>query len=67
MIKLCIIAALIFYGVCNLVMAYKLDAAGMYNELIVGQCTVGMISANLFYAPAWVLKVLREIILALVR
>ena len=67
LLRLCTIAVLIFYGICNLVMAYRMNAAEMYEEIIVGQCTVGMIFANLFYAPAWVLKALRELVLALVR
>ena len=67
LLKIGIIAALIFYGICNLVMAYKLDAFEMYEKLVVGQCTVGLISANLYSLPAWILKALREIILALVR
>lgn len=65
--KICVIAAVIFYGICNLVMAYRNTAHEMYDEIINGQCVVGMICANIFYLPAWVLKGLRITVLALVK
>ena len=34
----------------------------MYDELVAGQFLIGMIAANLFYAPSWILKVVKELI-----
>lgn len=65
--KILTIAAVIFYGVCNLVMAYRRDASEMYGEIIEGQCVVGKICANIFYIPAWFLKGLRATVLYLVK
>lgn len=48
--------------VINLVTAYKRSATEMGRCYVEGQCTVGMICANIFYAPAWFLKVLRAIV-----
>lgn len=67
MVKICVIAAVVFYGFCNLWMAYRRSARGMYKEIIDGQCVVGLICANIFYLPAWVLKGLRKVILVLVK
>lgn len=65
--KIILIAVVVFYGICNLVMAYRRDASEMYDEIIDGQCVVGKICANIFYLPAWVLKGLRWFILGLVK
>ena len=65
--KIITIAAVVFYGICNLVMAYRRDAAEMYDEIIDGQCVVGKICANIFYLPAWVLKGLRWCVLGIVK
>ena len=66
-IKIITIAIVVFYGICNLVMAYHRDANEMYDEIIDGQCVVGKICANIFYLPAWVLKGLRALVLGLVK
>lgn len=57
----------IAYAACNLVTARVLSAKEMKDEFVVGQCLVGRICANIFYAPAWFLKGLRALILALVK
>lgn len=58
---------LIFYVVVNLVVAKKMSARNMYEEFIEGQCTVGMICANIFYAPAWVLKGLKLVVVSTIK
>ena len=65
--KIILIAVVVFYGICNLVMAYRRDASEMYDEIIDGQCVVGKICANIFYLPAWVSKGLKWCILGLVK
>lgn len=66
-IKIITVAVVVFYGICNLVMAYRRDASEMYGEIIDGQCVVGKICANIFYLPAWALKGLRAVVLCVVK
>lgn len=66
-LKITMISIAVFYSICNIVMAYNYNAKEMYGAIIEGQCTVGMIFANLFYLPAWLLKCLKMIIFYLVK
>lgn len=59
---LVIVAAIVFVLACNLIEAYKHTSAEMREKLIDNQCLVGKIAANIFYAPAWLLKALRVLI-----
>lgn len=56
-----IITAFIYTGF-NLIAAKKMNAKEMKREFVDGQCTVGRVFANIFYAPAWFLKGLRFIV-----
>lgn len=67
MIKILLIIAGILYGALNVVTSKLLSAKEMKESYINGQCVVGKICANIFYAPAWFLKGLRCIVLALVK
>lgn len=53
---------IIAYVVANLVTAHFMSAKTMKRRFIAGQCAVGMVFANIFYAPAWILKGIRALI-----
>lgn len=61
------IIAIVLYVGFNLFTAKTHTAKEMRNEFISGQCLVGVVCANIFYAPAWVLKLLRSIVVATVK
>lgn len=61
------IVTIIAYAGFNLFTAKTYSAREMREEFITGQCTVGVICANVFYAPAWVLKLLRKIVVTTVK
>lgn len=66
-IKILCIVLIVAYIVFNLITAKKYNIVEMWNEFVAGQCVVGMIFANIFYAPAWVLKFLRRFINVMVK
>lgn len=55
------------YAVINLRTAKVMSARDMRHAFIEGQCVVGMICANIFYAPAWFLKGVRFVALATIK
>ena len=57
----------IAYCAVNILTAKTHSATEMHNKFVTGQCIVGRIFTNVFYAPAWALKILRSIVLALVK
>ena len=57
----------VLYIVYNLITAKLLSAKEMKNDFIDGQCTVGMILTNIFYAPAWILKGIRFTVTAVIK
>lgn len=59
--------ALIVYLAINLITAKRMSAKHMYAEFVNGQCLVGKICTNIFYAPAWLLKGIRVLVLATIR
>lgn len=61
------VCAVLTYAIMNLAMARLYSAKQMRKIIIDGQCFVGMIAANIFYAPAWILKALRMIVIATIR
>lgn len=65
--KFFIIAVICLYAAINIVTAKVMSAAEMKEEYINGQCLVGKIAANIFYAPAWLLKALKVIIWFMVK
>ena len=46
----------------NLYVAVKMTAKEMVDAFILNQGIVGMMCANIFYAPAWLLKVMKTYI-----
>ena len=65
--KIFIIAVICLYAAINIVTAKVMSAAEMKEEYIDGQCLVGKIAANIFYAPVWLLKALKVIIWFMVK
>lgn len=57
----------ILYIVYNLITAKLLSAKEMKNDFVDGQCTVGKILTNIFYAPAWILKGIRFAVTAVIK
>lgn len=62
--KVIFIALACIYSVINLLTAKLMSAREMQRSFINGQCLVGKILANIFYAPAWFLKALRLAVIA---
>lgn len=54
----------IVYCIFNVTTAKKMSAMRMKQEFVDGQCLVGKIFANIFYAPAWFLKGIKAVVLA---
>jgi hypothetical protein len=44
------------YALLNLVVAFGMSLKAMYEDFWVGQCWIGRICANLFFAMAWIIK-----------
>ena len=65
--KILFIAIACLYAAINLVTAKVMNAKEMKEEFITGQCLVGKIAANIFYAPAWLLKALKVIVWFMVK
>lgn len=61
------ILTIVLYIGFNLITAKTHSAREMRDEFVSGQCLVGAILANIFYAPAWVLKLLRSVVVATVK
>lgn len=53
------IAVLCIYLIFNFLTSMMYTVDEMLQNFVVGQCKVGMVFANIFYAPAWFLKGLR--------
>ena len=51
-----------FWAIANVYVAHTMSAFEMRDEFITGQSTVGRIFANVFYSPAWLLKVVKVLI-----
>lgn len=58
-----IVVAIICFAF-NVLTAKVMSAKRMKHEFIDGQCLIGKIFANVFYAPAWLLKGIRAVVLA---
>lgn len=58
-----IVVAIIYFAF-NVLTAKVMSAKRMKHEFIEGQCLIGKIFANVFYAPAWLLKGIRAVVLA---
>lgn len=65
-----IILGLVFFVWCVVFNVYTIrvkSAKEMYEEFVAGQCLVGKIFANIFYAPAWFFKGLRFVVIATIK
>ncbi len=61
------ILAVVLYLGFNFVTAKTHSAKEMKAKFITGQCVVGAILTNIFYIPAWALKLIRSIVVATVK
>lgn len=66
MIKVLQIVVIAAWLIINFVTAYAMTAKKMKEEFVDGQCLVGKICANAFYAVAWALKGIRAAVLLMV-
>ena len=66
-IKILCITFIGAYLIFNFITAKRYSVTEMWNTFVTGQCAVGLICANIFYAPAWVLKFLRRFINVMVK
>lgn len=65
--KALLIIIVVLYTAFNLITAKLFSAREMKHDFIDGQCVVGKVFANIFYLPAWVLKGLRFIVVAMIK
>ena len=65
--KIAIIAVTCLYLAINFAIAKLADARQMKKRYITGQCVIGKITANIFYAPAWLLKGIKFVVNAAVK
>ena len=65
--KILFIALVCLYAAINIVTSKVMSAKEMKEDFIDGQCLVGKIAANIFYAPAWLLKALKVVIWFMVK
>ena len=66
MIKIILIVLACFYVALNILVSKLETAKEMKKHYIENQCVVGMVFANLFYAPAWIFKAIRFLVCAIV-
>lgn len=67
LIKFLIGTALVLYIAVNIWTAVSLGPSEMRKRYVEGQCTVGKISAAVFYAPAWFLKVFKRAVVRTIK
>lgn len=61
------IVAAIWCIISNIYIIRVMSAKEMRDEFVKGQCFVGKIFANIFYAPAWICKGLRFVVVATIK
>ena len=61
------IFAVLVWAAINICTIKMMSAKQMRDEFIEGQCLVGKICANIFYAPAWFFKGLRFVVLVAIK
>lgn len=61
------IAAAVWCIISNIYTIRVMSAKEMRDEFVKGQCFVGKVFANIFYAPAWFFKGLRFVVVATIR
>lgn len=59
-IKMLVVGILVlgFWAVCNLIMLIKYKPKEVWQDLVIDQNPVGRISANIFYAPYWLVHII---------
>ena len=62
LLKMVFIIMAIIYACFNAMLAACFNAREMKTDLIDEQCAIGRLFANLFYAPAWILKGIRFVV-----
>lgn len=67
MTKAIIIIATIAWLLSNIIVSKKMSAAQLGKMVYSGNCTVGKAFSSIFYAPAWILKGVRVIVLATIK
>lgn len=65
--KIIFIVIAFVYVVFNFITAKLMNSKEMREEFIEGQCAVGRVFANIFYAPAWLLKAIRFVVVSTVK
>lgn len=65
--KLLVIAVICAYIAFNMVIASVYSKDDMTQKFITGQNVVGMIASNIFYAPAWLLKLVRFVVVKFIK
>lgn len=61
------IIVLIIYAAFNLYVSKVYSMRQMKESFVDGQCAVGRVFTNMFYAPAWILKVFRALVVMLIK
>ncbi len=61
------IFAVIAWMIFNIATSKIYSAKQLKNMIYSGYCVVGKIFASLFYAPAWILKGIRVVVLATIK
>lgn len=61
-----ILVALV-WAASNIFAIKMMSTKQMHEEFVAGQCLVGKICANIFYAPAWFFKGLRFVVLCAIK
>lgn len=65
--KAVIVLATIAWLAINVVTSKYKSAHQLASMILSGNCLVGKVSAMVFYAPAWFLKAIREIVLVSIK
>ena len=58
LVQILLAIVLLWYAICNVFVVFMYSPKAMYREMWVEQSIFGKISANIFYAPAWVVQAL---------
>lgn len=61
------IVAAVWCIISNIYIIRIMSAKEMRDEFVKGQCFVGKVFANIFYAPAWFFKGLRFVVVATIK
>lgn len=66
-LNIILIGIAFIYIIFNFITAELLNAKEMKRKFVDGQCAVGIVFTNIFYAPAWLLKAIRSIVIATIK